>query len=35
MTDTENNTPENVPEEYGGIGASYVAYGLVAREVRV
>jgi glutaryl-CoA dehydrogenase len=22
-----------VPEEYGGIGASYVAYGLVAREV--
>ncbi|MBZ8131840.1 acyl-CoA dehydrogenase [Afifella sp. IM 167] len=23
----------NVPEEYGGIGASYVSYGLVAREV--
>lgn len=22
-----------VPEEYGGVGASYVAYGLVAREV--
>ncbi|HEY0920655.1 acyl-CoA dehydrogenase [Devosia sp.] len=22
-----------VPEEYGGIGASYVAYGLVAREI--
>ncbi|MTH64069.1 acyl-CoA dehydrogenase [Paracoccus shanxieyensis] len=22
-----------IPEEYGGIGASYVAYGLVAREV--
>ena len=22
-----------VPEEYGGLGASYVAYGLVAREV--
>lgn len=22
-----------VPEEYGGIGASYVAYGLIAREV--
>ncbi|HMQ42020.1 MAG TPA: acyl-CoA dehydrogenase family protein, partial [Paracoccus sp. (in: a-proteobacteria)] len=22
-----------VPEEYGGIGAGYVAYGLVAREV--
>src|SRR5690606_4713673 len=22
-----------VPEEYGGIGASYVSYGLVAREV--
>lgn len=22
-----------LPEEYGGIGASYVAYGLVAREV--
>ena len=22
-----------VPEEYGGAGASYVAYGLVAREV--
>ena len=22
-----------VPEEYGGIGASYVAYGLVSREV--
>jgi glutaryl-CoA dehydrogenase len=22
-----------VPEQYGGIGASYVAYGLVAREV--
>ncbi len=23
----------SIPEEYGGIGASYVAYGLVAREV--
>jgi len=23
----------SVPEEYGGVGASYVAYGLVAREV--
>ncbi|MEM0948557.1 MAG: acyl-CoA dehydrogenase [Pseudomonadota bacterium] len=23
----------NVPEAYGGIGASYVAYGLIAREV--
>jgi len=22
-----------VPEQYGGVGASYVAYGLVAREV--
>ena len=22
-----------IPEEYGGIGASYVAYGLIAREV--
>ncbi|HEX7656544.1 MAG TPA: acyl-CoA dehydrogenase family protein, partial [Sphingomonas sp.] len=22
-----------IPEEYGGVGASYVAYGLVAREV--
>ncbi|MCX7322913.1 MAG: acyl-CoA dehydrogenase family protein, partial [Hyphomicrobiales bacterium] len=22
-----------VPEDYGGVGASYVAYGLVAREV--
>ena len=22
-----------IPEEYGGLGASYVAYGLVAREV--
>ncbi|TXH97174.1 MAG: acyl-CoA dehydrogenase, partial [Pseudorhodobacter sp.] len=22
-----------VPEEYGGLGASYVAYGLIAREV--
>ena len=22
-----------IPEEYGGIGASYVAYGLVAREI--
>lgn len=22
-----------VPEEYGGLGASYVAYGLVAREI--
>ena len=22
-----------VPEEYGGVGASYVSYGLVAREV--
>jgi glutaryl-CoA dehydrogenase len=22
-----------IPEEYGGIGASYVSYGLVAREV--
>ncbi|MEM9279688.1 MAG: acyl-CoA dehydrogenase family protein, partial [Pseudomonadota bacterium] len=22
-----------LPEEYGGIGASYVAYGLVAREI--
>ena len=22
-----------IPEQYGGIGASYVAYGLVAREV--
>ena len=22
-----------LPEEYGGVGASYVAYGLVAREV--
>ena len=22
-----------VPEEYGGVGASYVAYGLVAREI--
>ena len=22
-----------IPEEYGGAGASYVAYGLVAREV--
>ena len=24
-----------IPEEYGGAGGSYVAYGLVAREVRV
>ena len=23
----------NIPEEYGGAGASYTAYGLVAREV--
>ena len=22
-----------IPEEYGGVGASYVSYGLVAREV--
>ena len=22
-----------VPEQYGGVGASYVAYGLVAREI--
>ena len=22
-----------IPEEYGGLGASYVAYGLIAREV--
>ncbi len=22
-----------LPEEYGGVGASYVSYGLVAREV--
>ena len=22
-----------IPEEYGGVGARYVAYGLVAREV--
>ena len=22
-----------VPEQYGGLGASYVAYGLIAREV--
>ena len=22
-----------IPEEYGGLGASYVSYGLVAREV--
>ena len=22
-----------IPEQYGGVGASYVAYGLVAREV--
>ncbi len=22
-----------VPEEYGGLGASYVAYGLIAREI--
>ena len=24
-----------IPEEYGGVGASYVAYGLVAREVEM
>ncbi|MEE9428964.1 MAG: acyl-CoA dehydrogenase [Paracoccaceae bacterium] len=23
----------NIPEEYGGLGASYVSYGLVAREI--
>ncbi len=23
----------NIPEEYGGLGASYVAYGLIAREI--
>ncbi|MEL7447537.1 MAG: acyl-CoA dehydrogenase family protein, partial [Pseudomonadota bacterium] len=22
-----------IPEEYGGVGASYVAYGLIAREI--